>query len=408
MTTDDDFDRQIQAYLESGPAELADRVLWAARAQIKTTRRRRARFAWLTPWRDHPMNQSTRLLLAGGGTLALVVAIGAGLFGSSPKTDVGQNPSIGASPSSSAASSVAAPSIGATAPVAASSAKTIPIYPAIAVGTLAQAWTTPGGKASMLGIPEVAPDGRIWVASCTDDAFRILTPAGKLAETWGPAVGDPNHFKFTLPAGECGGAVAFGPDGGFWVLDYGNLRVIRFDRDRTFIGSWGRFGSGQGEFVQPNDIAVDGEGSIFVADERGRKVEVFTSSGAYVRSVAAGHGGPFVSAHANGWIDTSLLPDGRPGVTEYAPDGSIQGGIDMPELMPVPLGIARDVGGSLYVVGLTLDDAPSTLVRFNEGGRTYDAWNAGGIAITVSPTGDAAFVLSSKADSITKYLLPVP
>ena len=41
MTTDDDLDRQIQAYLESGPAELADRVLWAARAQLKTTRRRR-------------------------------------------------------------------------------------------------------------------------------------------------------------------------------------------------------------------------------------------------------------------------------------------------------------------------------------------------------------------------------
>ena len=40
MTTDDDFDRQIQAYLESGPAELADRVLWAARARLTTTRRR--------------------------------------------------------------------------------------------------------------------------------------------------------------------------------------------------------------------------------------------------------------------------------------------------------------------------------------------------------------------------------
>jgi hypothetical protein len=405
MTTDDDLDRQIQAYLESGPAELADRVLWAARAQLRTTRRRRARFAWLMPWRDHPMNQSTRLLLAGGGTLALVVAIGAGVFGTSPKSDVGQNPSIGASPSPSAA----APTIRASsAPVAASSAKTMAVYPAIDVGTLTPAWTTSGGKASMLGIPEVAPDGRIWVASCTDDAFRILTPAGKLAETWGPAVGDPNHFKLTLPTGQCGGAVAFGPDGGFWVLDYGNLRVIRFDRDRTFIESWGRFGSGEGEFVQPNDIAVDGEGSIFVADEGGRKVEVFTSSGVHVRSVAAGHGGAFVSAHANGWIDTSLLPDGRPGLTEYAPDGSIQGGIDMPDLMPRPLGIARDGRGNLYVVGLTLDDAPSTLVRFNETGSSYDAWNAGGIALTVSPTGDVAYVLSATAESVTKYELPAP
>jgi hypothetical protein len=124
--------------------------------------------------------------------------------------------------------------------------------------------------------------------------------------------------------------------------------------------------------------------------------------------VAAGHAGPFVSANADGWVDTNRLPDGRPGITEYAPDGSIQGGIDMPDLMPVPLGIARDHNANLYVVGLTLNDAPSTLVRFNEGGRTYDAWNAGGIAITVSPAGDAAYVLSASAESIIKYVIPLP
>ena len=80
MTTDDDFDRQIQAYLESGPAELADRVLWSARAQLKTTRRRRSGFAWLAPWRNSHMTQNTRLWLVGAGVL--VVAIGVGLFGS--------------------------------------------------------------------------------------------------------------------------------------------------------------------------------------------------------------------------------------------------------------------------------------------------------------------------------------
>ena len=80
MTTDDDFDRQIQAYLESGPAELADRVLWAARAQLKTTRRRRPGFAWLAPWRNKHMTQNTRLWLVGASVL--VIAIGAGLVGS--------------------------------------------------------------------------------------------------------------------------------------------------------------------------------------------------------------------------------------------------------------------------------------------------------------------------------------
>ncbi len=80
MTTDDDLDRQIQAYLESGPAELADRVLWAAHAQLKTTRRRRPRFAWLAPWRNRHMNQNTRRWVVGASVL--VVAIGAGLVGS--------------------------------------------------------------------------------------------------------------------------------------------------------------------------------------------------------------------------------------------------------------------------------------------------------------------------------------
>jgi len=92
MTSDNDLDRQIQDYLQSGPAELPDRVLWAARAQIKATRRRRARLAWLTPWRDIRMSQSTRLLLTAGGALALVVAIGAGILGPTSRNSTGQQP----------------------------------------------------------------------------------------------------------------------------------------------------------------------------------------------------------------------------------------------------------------------------------------------------------------------------
>ena len=60
-------------------------------------------------------------------------------------------------------------------------------------------------------------------------------------------------------------------------------------------------------------------------DEGRHEIQVFTSDGVYVRSVAAGHGGSFLSTNGEGWVDTSLLPDGRPGLTEYKPDGSYQG-----------------------------------------------------------------------------------
>ena len=83
MTTDDDLDRRIQDYLQAGPVELSDRVLWTARAQISTTRRR-GRLDRLAPWRDLQMSQSMRLLLAGGAGLAVVVAIGMGVIGQRP------------------------------------------------------------------------------------------------------------------------------------------------------------------------------------------------------------------------------------------------------------------------------------------------------------------------------------
>lgn len=405
MTTDDDFDSQIQAYLESGPAELADRVLWAARAQLKTTRRRRARFAWLAPWRDHPMNQSTRLLLAGGGALALVVAIGAGLLGTRPSPGAGQSPSI--SPSNGPSTSAGGPTPSSARTPGPVLTPAIPVYPGQSSSPLSAAWETAGGAATRFGVPELGPDGRVWAASSVDNAFRILTPEGDLSETWGsPGTGD-GEFDFTVGS-DSAGAITFAPDGGFWVLDSGNFRVQRFDMDRTFISSWGRFGSGDGEFVNPLDISVDQAGTIFVADDARHVIQVFTSDGRYLRSVAVGTAGPLISANGDGWVDTNRLPDGRPGIVEYKPDGTIQGGIDMPDLIPVPMGMTRDDGRNLYVVGLTDAGEASRLVRFTESGQRTDVWDAGGFGVAVTPAGDAAYVLQPSVATIRKYVIPAP
>jgi NHL repeat len=393
MTTDDDLDRQIQDYLVAGPAELPDRVLWAARAQISTTRRRRAGLGWLAPWRDIHMNQTTRLLLAGGGALALVVAIGAGILG---RGATGPGASAQPPPASSPAgaeSSTSSPSAGTTPNP---SAFAIPVYGAQAVTHLTPAWSTAGGSATMFGPPEVAPDGRIWAASSVDNVFRILTPSGTLSETWGSPGSGNGQFNFRVN-GENAGAISFAPDGGFWVADTGNFRVQRFDKDRKFLGAWGRFGSADGEFAFPSDISVDALGNVFVADDHRHVIQVFTSDGIYIRSVAAGHAGPFLTAIGDGYVDTSLLPDGRPGLTEYKPDGSVQGGIDMPQLMPHPLGMARDPQQDLIIVGLTASDTASTMVRF-----------VGGLAVAVSPAGDTTYVLDASSTTIRKYVIPAP
>ncbi|HEY6571404.1 MAG TPA: hypothetical protein VIZ22_14005 [Candidatus Limnocylindrales bacterium] len=167
MTTDDDLDRQIQAYLESGPAELTDRVLWAARAQLKTTRRRRSRFAWLAPWRNRHMTQNTRLGLVGAGVL--VVAIGASLFGSiltrpNPEPAPVGSPAAQVDASAPANSVQAPPSSGEPAPSASASLQPTPTPDPEAVRTTAAA-------------------GYLAAAGRATDALVAATPRGNPADT---------------------------------------------------------------------------------------------------------------------------------------------------------------------------------------------------------------------------------
>jgi len=403
MTTDSDLDRQIQDYLRSGPAELSDRVLWAARAQLKTTRRRRARLAWLTPWRDIHMSQSTRLLLTAGGALALVVAIGAGILGGSSRNSAGLQPSESPVPSSQPTS----PTSSSNVRPGPSTVYQPPVFPAQSASPLAAAWESAGGVATRFGGPEVAPDGRIWVPSAVDNTIRILTPDGKLSETWGPPVYDDHHFNFNIGPDNAG-ALVFAPDGGFFVLDSGNFRVERFDKNRKFLAAWGRYGSAAGEFVLPTDIDIDMAGSIFVSDDRRHDIQVFTSDGTYSRSVAVGNAGPFISANGEGWVTTNHLPSGRSGIVEYKPDGSLGGGYDMTAVMSEATGITRDQQGDLFIVGVTAAGDGSALVRLAPGGSPWMVWDAGGLGVAVSPPGDIAYVLRSDNATIRKYILPKP
>ena len=59
------------------------------------------------------------------------------------------------------------------------------------------------------------------------------------------------------------------PDGRILLADTHNHRVLVFDRDGRVLGSFGREGTGDGEFLLPTDVAVDATGYFYVAEYQG-------------------------------------------------------------------------------------------------------------------------------------------
>lgn len=51
-------------------------------------------------------------------------------------------------------------------------------------------------------------------------------------------------------------------------------------------------GSDAGSFIRPNGVAVDEEGNIIIADSRNDRIQIFTSSGRFIKSFGAKGLGP--------------------------------------------------------------------------------------------------------------------
>jgi tripartite motif-containing protein 71 len=140
-------------------------------------------------------------------------------------------------------------------------------------------WETRGDPADPLGNPShlaVAPDGNIWVADGDNDRFQIFAPDGILLEAWGTSGSGEGQIDFETVGlgGSDEGAIAFAPDGTFYVADVGNHRIQKFGPDRDFLTAWGKYGTDPGQFASALGVAVGGDGTVYVTDE-GKRLQAF-------------------------------------------------------------------------------------------------------------------------------------
>jgi len=78
----------------------------------------------------------------------------------------------------------------------------------------------------------------------------------------------------------CG--VAADGSGNIYVADTYNSRIQVFDSSGTFMKAWGQKGTGSGSLARPWDVAVDGEGNVYVADTYNYRIQKFDLNGVYL------------------------------------------------------------------------------------------------------------------------------
>jgi len=78
-----------------------------------------------------------------------------------------------------------------------------------------------------------------------------------------------------------------------FVVERSNHRIQVFDLNGTFLRKWGNYGSGEGQLYHPEMITLDINGSdvheVYVADRYHHKIQVFDTNGTFKRFIG-GHG----------------------------------------------------------------------------------------------------------------------
>lgn len=202
----------------------------------------------------------------------------------------------------------------------------------------------------------IGPDDNLYVIDTWNGRVQVFSPKGKAKGAFAAADGFFGPREITVNRGE-GSKDNLGI---FYVADTGKHRIVEFDKNGKEIRAWGTKGDKPGQFNEPIGLALDQAGNLYVADRLNFRIQVFTADGQFVKQWAV-----------KGWskeqidMEPHLALDQIHGLI-YASDGrgkavycwkldgtpvaTVAKDSQGHDLFQVPIGVAVDKQGDLYVV----------------------------------------------------------
>jgi sugar lactone lactonase YvrE len=257
-----------------------------------------------------------------------------------------------------------------------------------------------GGEFAVPNAVAVDGAGNVYVT----DANRIqkFNSNGGFMRAWGrdvvledrPGDVDPDGFEICTAMADCklgvagglGGevnnpeAIAADAAGNVYVADRGNARIQKFDSQGNLLLAWGVVGTQGGQFGSVRGVAADDAGNVYVADAANNRIQRFDSLGgfqlAWGRNVVQDAGVGQVCTDAQAAVLTTPCFE----VCSVSPSCKSGGETGLGGELDSPEGIAARAG-SVYVT----DRDNERVQKFTAAGAFLSAWGkdvvAGGTTV---------------------------
>jgi YD repeat-containing protein len=127
---------------------------------------------------------------------------------------------------------------------------------------------------------EIDSEGNVWVGDQNNGRVQQFDLAGKYKSQFGSS-SDPGQFEHLM-------GIATDPNGHIWVTDTAKNRIQKWtipgqpQFSSLYNSAFGSFGAGNGQLKSPADVAVDGEGDLWVLDRGNSRVQHFNPQGEFV------------------------------------------------------------------------------------------------------------------------------
>jgi len=112
-------------------------------------------------------------------------------------------------------------------------------------------------------------ENRLFALVTKDNRILQFSGNGDFVKSFGTTGEDDG--KFLNP-----NSLALDSDGNIFVADSNNYRIQVLDPNGKFLTKWGTFGTGYSQFMEISGISIDSQGNIFTADPQANRILKFS------------------------------------------------------------------------------------------------------------------------------------